>query len=197
MEESVSVENVPMKEENIEEINKFVVFIFNLFEICAQAFVFVIFIFHFLFRTVSVDGSSMNNTLFDKDKLFIFSSFFLKPKQKDIVVLNTFDSLDALIVKRVIATEGQTVDIRRNGDHYDVYVDGVRLEEDYIKEPISPFHIGDLTYPLVVPKGHIFVLGDNRNDSRDSREFACFNLERVKGIALARITPVRSFTIFK
>ncbi len=196
MEESFDIENILMKEENIEEINKFVVFIFNIFEVCAQAFVFVIFIFHFLFRTVSVDGSSMNNTLFDKDKLFIFSSFFLEPKQKDIVVLNTFDSLDALIVKRVIATEGQTVDIRKNGPYYYVYVDGVRLEENYIKEPILPFNVGDLTYPIVVPKGYVFVLGDNRNNSKDSRELGCINIERVKGKVLARITPIRSFTIF-
>ena len=196
MDESIAVENVPMKEENVEDVNKVVAAIFNIFEICAQSLVYVVFIFHFLFRTVSVEGSSMNDTLFHRDKLFIPSTFFRKPKEKDIVVLNTFDILDALIVKRVIATEGQTVDIRKNGSYCDVYVDGVKLKEDYIKEPISVKRAGDLKYPLTVPVGCVFVLGDNRNDSRDSREFGPFNVEKVRGISIARITPVRNFTIF-
>ena len=185
-----------LNEESLEEVNGFVVFVVNTFEIVASAFVFIVFIFSFLFRTVGVDGNSMNNTLQDKDRLFILSPILHKPKEKDIVILNAVDTLDVLIIKRVIATEGQTVDLKRNGSVYDVYVDGVKLNEDYIKEPINLYHVHNLKYPITIPKGYVFVMGDNRNDSTDSRALGPINVEKIKGSVLLRLTPLRNFKVF-
>ena len=119
------------------------------------------------FRVVVVNGSSMYNTLVDGDYLLLISStFYHQPQQGDIIVASkdTFDD-GKPIVKRVIATEGQFVDIDFSTGT--VYVDGVALEEDYtytktmLNEGVS--------FPLRVEKDHVFVLGDNRGRSRDSR----------------------------
>lgn len=119
------------------------------------------------FRVVVVTGSSMYNTLIDGDYLLLVSStFYWQPQQGDIIVASkdTFDE-GKPIVKRVIATEGQFVDI--DFETGTVYVDGVALEEDYTytKTTLSE----GVSFPLRVEKGHVFVLGDNRNRSKDSR----------------------------
>ena len=118
-------------------------------------------------RVVIVDGTSMTNTLKDGDYILVLSNvFYQNPKQGDIIVASkdTFED-GAPIVKRVIATEGQTVDI--DFDRGIVYVDGIALDEPYTKTPTTLFE--GVTFPLVVEEGCIFVLGDNRNGSRDSR----------------------------
>ena len=120
-----------------------------------------------LLRVVVVDGTSMTNTLKDGDYILVLSNvFYQNPKQGDIIVASkdTFED-GAPIVKRVIATEGQTVDIDFNRGI--VYVDGIALDEPYTKTPTTLFE--GVTFPLVVEEGCIFVLGDNRNGSRDSR----------------------------
>lgn len=120
-----------------------------------------------VFRVVVVSGTSMNMTLLDGDYLLLLSNtFYQEPKQGDIIVISK-DSFDngAAFVKRVIATEGQTVDIDfENGI---VYVDGVALQEDYTNAPTTTR--GGVQFPLVVEEGCIFVLGDNRGISKDSR----------------------------
>jgi len=133
-------------------------------------------LFVFVVRLVGVDGESMLPTLHNRDFLLLESNFLYGVddiKCGDIVVLNEpyyWNKNESLIVKRVIATEGQTVDIDYEAGC--VYVDGVPLEEDYINEEYWVrlwSGENELQLPATVPDGHIFVLGDNRNNSSDSR----------------------------
>ena len=142
-----------------------------------------------LFRNVVVSGSSMKNTLVEGDFLILVSNtFYQQPKRGDIVVVSkeSFDD-GKPIVKRVIATEGQTVDI--NFLTGTVYVDDVALDEQYIIGPTMTN--GGTEFPLEVEAGHIFVMGDNRNNSRDSRftEIGQIDEREVLGKAVFLLVP--------
>ena len=148
----------------------------------------VVVIFTFVIRLIGVDGHSMVPTLQHGDRLLVLNSMLYDDYQYgDIVVLRKDTFMEEPIVKRVIATAGQTVDIDfANGI---VYVDGEVLEEDYIN---------DLTYtdegtqfPLTVPEGSIFVMGDNRNRSDDSRnaELGTVDTRYVIGRAVFLLFP--------
>ncbi len=130
---------------------------------------FVTLFFVFALRLVSVDGYSMYPTLDDHDYVALLSNVLYQDvKAGDIVVARVPTFSDDPIVKRVIATEGQTVDI--DFERGVVYVDGQPLEEDYIYELThNQFYDRGVTFPLRVNEGCVFVMGDNRNDSRDSR----------------------------
>ena len=146
-------------------------------------------VFLLLFRVIVVSGSSMSTTLLDGDYLLLVSNvFYHEPEHGDIVVISkeSFDNGKA-IVKRVIATEGQTVDI--DFQQGIVYVDGVALQEDYISCPTT---LEEGThFPLTVTEGCIFVLGDNRGVSLDSRNPAIglIDTREVLGKAIFLMLP--------
>ena len=142
-----------------------------------------------VFRVVIVSGTSMNMTLLDGDYLLLLSNtFYRNPEQGDIIVVSkeSFDD-GAAFVKRVIATEGQTVDI--DFDSGIVYVDGVALEEDYINHPTTTY--GGVEFPLVVEDGCVFALGDNRGISKDSRypDIGQIDTREILGRAIFLIIP--------
>lgn len=154
-------------------------------------------IFVFFFRLVGVDGSSMYPTLVDRDYLVLESNFlYRKVDAGDIVVISAPEEagFEGPIVKRVIATGGQTVDIDFEAGV--VYVDGAALEESYAFEPtyrsFQEAGLG-LSYPLMIPDGSVFVMGDNRNHSADSRyaPLGCVEQSRILGRVLLIAVPGR------
>lgn len=128
--------------------------------------IFIIFL--LVFRVIVVSGSSMYDTLIDGDYLLLLSNlFYREPQHEDIIVVSK-DSFDngTPIIKRVIATEGQIVDI--DFDAGIVYVDGQALEEPYTHTPTNVQE--GMVFPLTVEENCIFAMGDNRNHSLDSRD---------------------------
>ena len=127
----------------------------------------IVLVFLLLFRVVVVSGPSMNTTLVHGDYLLLMNNvFYSNPKAGDIVVASK-DSFKAgePIIKRVIATEGQWVDIDFEAGV--VYVNGTALDEPYVNTPTTLYE--GIAFPLMVDEGCVFVLGDNRNESKDSR----------------------------
>lgn len=181
----------------------------ELFALCLCV---ILLIFSFGFRICNVSGTSMLPTLKD-GQLLLVSNLFYTPTQGDIVIFHqTSESVDYYnepMVKRVIATEGQTVYI----DFTDniVRVDGIALDEDYIQliydgnyHVLAEHHMSIVTaedgtthrvFEATVPQGHLFVMGDNRNGSADSRTTAIGFVDerRVLGHVLLRLLPVDAF----
>ena len=149
----------------------------------------ILLVFILLFRVIVVSGDSMYSTLLDGDYLLLLSNLlYHEPENGDVVVISkqSFDN-GKPIVKRVIATEGQTVDI--DFENAVVYVDGIALQEPYINSPTS-FNEG-MIFPLTVAEDCIFVLGDNRGVSRDSRDPLIGQIDRreVLGKAIFLMVP--------
>ncbi len=157
----------------------------------------LVLVFTFFFKLVGVDGESMMNTLNNGDKVILSNIY--TPRQGDIVVISrNYQNLDTAnsdeeskpIIKRIIAVGGQTVDIADDGT---VMVDGTPLDEPYVSAEVRR-NIGDVEFPLTVKEGYIFVLGDNRNFSKDSRfssigEMGQINEKYVLGRAVLRLFP--------
>lgn len=156
------------------------------------ALVLLILVFTFVGRIIGVSGSSMVPTLHDGDMLLL-QSIGYTPKQGDVVVLTKeFDAADGPIVKRVIATGGQHVVIDYAAGT--VTVDGVALDEPYINEPMQQ-PMGESLTDVVVPEGSIFVMGDNRNHSSDSRDVTLGTVDKryVLGRAIWVLLPFGDF----
>ena len=154
----------------------------------------LILVFTFVVRIIVVSGSSMENTLQDGDSMLVWCLGY-EPKQGDIVVLTQRSYQEDSLVKRVIATEGQRVDI--DYDTGTVYVDGTPLEEDYIKEAMKVPNYGEGVNHVTVPEGCIFVMGDNRNDSADSRypSIGIIDTRSVIGRAVMVLFPFQDFAL--
>ena len=193
---------------------------FELIELFVFTLVAIILITTFFFKHSVVDGSSMESTLYGSDHLII-SDFLYEPKQYDIVVIDDKTSHDAPMVKRVIATEGQTVrlvkrmipELSFKDDYYyvvDVYVDGEPIRDDIahysgsdnvIIDCINEDHVlveyGEneeyFIFEYTVPENEIYVLGDHRNMSKDSRMFGSVKVDTILGKVLFRIFPFDQF----
>ncbi len=165
--------------------------LYDWLEVIVLSAAFALLLFTFILRLAIVDGDSMNHTLHDKE-LLIISDLMYTPENNDIIVF-TSPNYPEPIVKRVIATSEQTVDI--DFDTWTVTVDGKVLDEDYINRVPSIMKSSDVSFPLTVPKGYVFVMGDNRNDSLDSRNSRIgFVDERfILGEVKLRIFPFNRF----
>lgn len=135
-----------------------------------------------LFRVVTVSGASMRDTLQNGDMLLVVSGFYHQPQHGDIVVVSR--NTNEPLIKRVIGCEGDTVDI--DPENGVVYLNGEVLEESYIRCETPPL---DFEGPYTVPAGHVFVMGDNRGDSWDSRSIGAVSEEDIMGKAVFRIMP--------
>ena len=185
--------------EAIKRINgqKVVASMLEYVEILVFALAFVVIFFTFCIRLCAVSGDSMNQTLIDKEKLLV-SNVFYEPECGDIIVFHQTGTLNEPIVKRVIAVGGETIDIDFDTWTITITDDNnnvlrVIANEEYIflDETRSPLR-SNQKYPLRVPEGHLFVMGDNRNISLDSRnvDIGCVDQRRVLGKVIFRITPL-------
>lgn len=149
----------------------------------------VMILFLLLFRIMIVSGSSMYSTLLDGDWILLVSSVLYHDPQPGDIIVASKDSFNdgEPIIKRVIATEGQTVDI--DFDAGIVFVDGVALQEDYTYTPTN-IQEGN-AFPMTIAEGCIFVLGDNRNGSKDSRhpDIGMIDTRQVLGKAVFLLFP--------
>lgn len=140
-------------------------YVYDLASILLTAVLVVSIIFTFVFKVSTVSGESMENTLSNGDSLII-TAVTGEIKYGDVVVISQPNGYDKVLIKRVIATGGQTVSFNRFDNS--VLVDGKKLDEPYIKEPMRFLYSMNETYE--VPEGMLFVMGDNRNESADSRD---------------------------
>ena len=169
------------------------VVVFEWVQSMMNAIIVVIILFTFVVRIINVDGSSMMNTLLDGDKVMV-TSYSQQYNYGDIIVISRGEHLDKVLIKRVIATEGQIVDI--DTDTGKVSVDNVVLDEaSYTKDGLGTFSLSDTEFPVTVPEGKLFVLGDNRAVSKDSRnsEVGFIDVDNVIGKAHLIIYPYNRF----
>lgn len=192
-EESNVVTDTKPEKEEVPPKKKALLSIFDLVSVVMSSFVIIAIIFVFMCRLVGVDGQSMTNTLQHGDWLLTVNK--TEYVNGDIVVITQDTWFNAPLIKRVIATGGQVIDIDEETDT--VTVDGKVLDEPYIREDfINDAGIHD--YPFTVPEGHLFCMGDNRNGSTDSRfaEVGVIDEREILGKAVVRILPFGDFDIY-
>lgn len=143
-----------------------------------------------VFGTVAVDGVSMNNTL-QNGNVLVIEKIDKNVHDGQIITFSSQIAKEPLI-KRVIATEGQTLNVDML--HNKVFVNGKAVPQNYIREPMQV--VGNTSFPIKIPKGYVFVMGDNRNDSFDSRfsQVGLVPLSNIKGVVVFRVSPVTEMT---
>lgn len=174
--------------------------IFDVAEIVTISIVVVFLLVTFSFRLASVNGKSMYPTLKDGE-ILIVTNLFYQPKSGDIIVFQQSNMesriFDYPLVKRVIATEGQTIEF--DFEKWKVTVDGVELDEEYVNyiKGASMKREDIKGNKIVVPEGYLFVMGDNRNNSTDSRDnrVSFVRKDEILGKVLIRLFPLSSFGI--
>ena len=190
----VDADSAKINEEKPDKKKQFQLNVYDFVSIIMAAFIIITIIFTFVFRLVGVKGQSMESTLFENDWLIT-----MEQKQYvygDIVVITEPNYFNEPLIKRVIATGGQIVDIDYGSST--VYVDGVALEEPYINESFILQNSDDITFPYTVPEGHLFCMGDNRNHSTDSRStlIGAVDERYILGRAMLRILPFGNSDIY-
>ncbi len=152
----------------------------------------------FVIQRTEVDGSSMEPTLYNGDNLFVdkISYRFREPERFDIIVFPFQHKEDTYYIKRIIGLPGETVRIDEDGR---IYIDGEVLEESYGREVIRPEYVGRAAEPITLGDDEYFVMGDNRNNSSDSRTEAVGNIRRkdIVGRAWVRIWPFDKMGVLK
>ena len=164
------------------------------YEALISAALVLVLVFSFFFLIIQVDGSSMVPTLVNGDKLIVWGAGYT-PQRGDVVIVDSYTSYGKPLVKRVIAKGGDTISI--DYDAGTVEVNGELLQEDYIA---APTHLGyDVEFPYTVPEGTVFVMGDNRNESLDSRSsyVGCIDERDILGKVLLCFLPVSDFGVVK
>ncbi len=164
---------------------------FEITELFVYTVLIVMLLTNFVFRHSEVDGDSMMNTLHDGDHLII-SDLFYTPDYGDIVVFSSEKEDGKALVKRVVALAGDRVDFVCDGTKYELYVNGEFVEEDYV-------YLGGWTGTIkevdnyIVKEGEVFVLGDHRNNSHDSRNFGAIDIDCILGRVILRFYPLEDF----
>jgi len=163
--------------------------IYDWLETFCLAMSLMVILFLFAFKYVTVDGTSMLDTLEDGQKLIITD--LTTYEQGDIVVICEPGN-EKPLVKRIIALGGQTVEI--DFATWTVSVDGVKLDEPYVRYISGVSMRSDgFSGHIVVPEGTVFVMGDNRNGSSDSRKFGCIDSRNILGEVVYRVFPMNTF----
>ena len=167
--------------------------IFDWFEAICFSMIAVILVFAVFIRSAQVDGDSMLPNLEGGDRLILVNTALTGVEYGDIVVITQPSTVGHPIIKRVIATEGQTIDIDFKAGK--VYVDGILLEEPYIYDRIRTIPNNSVKFPFTVSEGCVFVMGDNRNNSTDSRDAGVGEIDTryILGKAFLRIYPFEKF----
>lgn len=196
MNENIEMNRTGQPEEAAEKETKLTLAqrLVELASIIASSIIAIMLIFTFVFRVVGVSGPSMMNTLRNGDWLLV-SAFITEPERGDIVIVTQPNTFNEPIVKRVIAVGGDTIDI--DFATATVTVNGNVINEPYLATPTTDDE-GGFTYPLTLEEGQVFVMGDNRQHSTDSRsaDIGLIDENYILGQVMVRFSPLSSFTIF-